>query len=392
MPKTSKPAQPDTAATAAAPAALTPSTAVTTAAHPAAPKPHPKVHISAKDRDYLTTNLALLLSAAVPVGEALNSLAETAVSKTFKYALQVMRRDIDDGTPLWKALEQSGMVGPQTLALVRLGEESGNMVKNLQVAARQEEKQRMFRSKVRSALLYPTFVLGLTAVVGLAISWFLLPRLSVTFAQLNVALPPITKVFIGIGNFLKRDGVWAVPAIFGVVITGLYILFGARPTRHIGNSLLFHIPGVSKMMYEVEVSRFGYLLGTLLDAGLSVTQALDLLQQATTSRRYQEFYRHLHDAFEDGYGFRNSLPMYKPAAKLLPPAVRQMVIASERSGSLPNTLQEVGKIYEEKADISTGNLETTLEPILLVIVWLGVMGVAVAVILPVYKLVGNLGA
>ena len=68
-----------------------------------------------------------------------------------------------------------------------------------------------------------------------------------------------------------------------------------------------------------------------------------------------------------------------------------MLIAGERSGSLPETLLSIGAIYEEKADVSTTNLEAILEPILLIIVWLGVMGVAVAVILPIYSLIGGLG-
>ncbi len=349
-----------------------------------------KYHIPAKDREYLISNLALLLKAAVPVGEALQSLQDSSNSRQLKATMEQMRRDTDDGVPLWKALERSGIAAEQTLALVRLGESSGKLVGNLEVAAKQEEKQRIFRSKVKSALLYPVFVLGLTAVVGLAVAWFLLPRLSATFSQLNLALPPITKFFIRIGLFLKNDGLWAMPTIFVVFGVAMYILFGAPKTKHLGNTILFHTPGVSKLLYEVEVARFGYLLGTLLEAGLSVTQALELLEHATTAQRYQKFYHYMHDSFDDGYGFRASLPKYKHSNLLLPPSVQQMIFASERSGSLPETLRDVGRIYEEKADISTQNLETTLEPILLVLVAGGVMGVAIAVILPIYKLVGGL--
>jgi type IV pilus assembly protein PilC len=347
-------------------------------------------HLPAKDREYLTTNLAQLLKAAVPIGEALQSLAETTKSKQFKRALQQMQQDIDDGLPLWKALDRSGVMSAETLALVRLGEEAGNMVENLEVAAKQEEKQRLFRAKVRSALLYPVFVLTLTAFVGLGVAWFLLPKLSVTFGQLHVQLPAISRIFINLGLFLKRDGIWAVPGCIMLILAGIYVLFAAPKTKHIGNTLLFHVPGIGRLLYEIETARFGYLLGTLLTAGLSVTQALELLEQSTDSRRYRRFYAYLGQSFEEGYGFKASFQKYKSTARFLPPSVQQMIIAGERSGTLPQTLLTVGTTYEAKADISTQNLEVILEPILLVIVALGVLGVAIAVILPIYKLVGGL--
>lgn len=348
-------------------------------------------HIRSKDREYFTSNLALLLKAGVAVGEAFESLKLSSKSKSLQRALVQMQQDVDDGLPLWKALQNSGIASSQTLALVQLGEESGNLTENLRVAASQEEKQRTFKSKIRSALMYPAFVIGITVVVGLGVAWFLLPKLADTFAQLKVSLPPISQVFLSFGRFLQADGIWAVPAIIVGLLVTIYVLFIAPPTKQIGQGLLRHVPGVGGLLGEVEISRFGYLLGTLLNAGLSVTQAIELLTRATDSRPYKKFYVHLRSSLDDGLSFKDSMPAYKHSDKLLPPAVQQMVMAGERSGALPETLQSIGNIYEAKADITTQNLEAVLEPILLVIVAAGVLGVAVAVILPIYSLVGNLG-
>lgn len=350
-----------------------------------------RYHISSKDREYFTGNLAILLQSGVSVSEGLTSLVQTSSANQFKLAIQQIQRDIDEGMALWKALDRSGIVSAQTLALVQLGEQSGNLVQNLMVAAKQEEKQRIFRSKVRSALIYPSFVLSLTAIIGLGVAWFLLPKLAETFNNLQVELPYISQLFIGFGVFLRDEGLWAVPVGVVVTLVIVYVLFFAPKTRVIGQNILFHTPGISRLMYEVEIARFGYLLGTLLNAGLSVMQALELLGRATTAVRYQALYAHLHDSFENGYSFRNSLPSYKRSQKLIPPAVQQMVIAGEQSGALPETLARVGEIYEEKADISTSNLEAMIEPLLLLVVWVGVIGVAVAVILPIYSLVGSAG-
>ena len=145
-------------------------------------------------------------------------------------------------------------------------------------------------------------------------------------------------------------------------------------------------------MREIEIARFGYLMGTLLQSGLAVTQALSLLASATSAPNYKKFYKHLYDSFDNGFSFKESIKQYKHADSLLPASLQQMVIAGELSGSLPETLQKIGDMYEEKSDLTTENLEVLLEPILLIIVWLGVMAVAVAVILPVYSLIGGLDA
>lgn len=351
--------------------------------------PH-KMHLSFSAREYFAANLALLLKSGVAIGDALDSLSTTTHSQSLKKALQQMQADIDAGYNLSRALERSGIASGQTLALVRLGESSGRLVENLELAAQQDEKRHTFHSKVRSALIYPAFVLSLTILVGLGVAWFLLPKLAATFSQLHVPLPFVSKVMIAFGVFLRDHGIVAVP--IGAAIVGAigYVLFGYGPTKFIGQSILFKIPGIGRLLREVEISQFGYLLGTLLNAGLSITQALNLLAEATSSYRYHTLYAYLSKTLDEGYSFKESLSRNKNSARLLPLAVQQMVIAGEKSGSLPAVLLTIGHSYEQKADITTANLEAIIEPVLLVVVWVGVMLVAVAVIVPIYSLVGGL--
>lgn len=352
-----------------------------------------KIHryrIRGKNKEFLTVNLALMIKAGVPLGEALHSLSETSRSSQIKKALHQMEQEINEGSPLHRALEHAGVASAQTLTLVRFGEQSGTLVQNLQVAAKQEEKQRAFRANVRSALFYPTFVLTLTVIIALGIAWFLLPRLSETFTRLDLELPLISKILLGFGLFLKDNGVWFVPALIGSGIILAYIIFFAPGTKRIGQVILFHLPGIGRLLKEVELARMGYLLGTLLGAGLSITQSFELLSNATTMHRYKKFYRSLGASFEEGYAFRSSLTRYRGLKRLMPPAVSQMIITGERSGSLVDTFLMIGDVYEEKAKTSTKNLEASIEPLLLVIIAAAVLLVAIGVILPIYSLVGGL--
>jgi type II secretory pathway component PulF len=141
---------------------------------------------------------------------------------------------------------------------------------------------------------------------------------------------------------------------------------------------------------EVEVARFGYLLGTLLEAGLPVTKAIDSLTGASEVIRYKKFHQHLHDAIDMGNSFEKSFALYKDIDKLVPQPIQQLIISGEQSGNLNKTLIKVGQVLEAKSDTTTKNLTIIMEPILLVIVWAGVVSVAFAVILPIYSLVGGL--
>ena len=343
-----------------------------------------------KEREYFTENLALLLQAAVPVGETLDSLSQGISSRSFKKAIITMKKDIEAGYNLADSLERSGIAGSQTLALVRMGEASGNLVENLKIAAEQERKHHVFVAKVRSAFIYPAFVIVLTIIVGLGVAWFLLPRLADTFSQLHVALPPISQALIGFGIFLREHGIVAVPVFLLAVIILGYILFAAPGTKNIGKKIMLHTPGVGRLIREVELAQFGYLLGTLMNAGLSVTEALQLLANTSTTLDYKKIYLSLADSIGNGYGFKDALTRSKKSERLIPVSVRQMIAAGERSGSLPEVLVTIGKTYEQKSDTTTQNLETIVEPILLVTVAGGVMLVAIAVILPIYSLIGGL--
>lgn len=343
-----------------------------------------------KDRDHFIENLSMLVLSGMAITSALASITRETKSPRMKQILEQMLFEIESGSPVWKSFDKTKMFKGYTISLIRIGEESGKFAENLKVVALEEEKDREFNSKVKSALMYPIFVLGLTGFVGIGISWFILPKLAKIFTDLKLTLPFITKVLIGFGVFLSKYGLFVVPLGLAVIGGIFYILFYNEKTRFMGEAITFSIPGIKTLMMEVEVARFGYLLGTLLDAGLPVTKAIDSLANATEVLRYRAFYNHLHDSIEEGNSFQKSFLAYKTIDKLIPQAIQQLVISGEQSGNLNKTLVKVGQVLEAKSDTTTKNLTIIMEPILLVIVWAGVVCVAFAVILPIYSLVGGM--
>lgn len=343
-----------------------------------------------KERDHFIENLSMLVLSGMPISGALASITKDTKSPKMKSILETIAFELDAGSPLWKSFDRTGLFKGYTISLIRIGEESGKFAENLKVVSLEQEKERGFQSKVKSALMYPAFVLFLTGFIGIGISWFILPKLAKIFGDLKLDLPLITKILLGFGVFLSKYGVFVVP--LGLLIIGLvvFVVFINDKTKFMGEGFLYAMPGIGTLMGEVEVARFGYLLGTLLEAGLPVTKAIDSLASASEAIRYKAFYLYLRDSIDMGNSFQKSFEGYKKIDKLIPPAMQQLVFSGEQSGNLNKTLLKIGQVLEEKSDTTTKNLTIIMEPILLVIVWVGVVAVAFAVILPIYSLVGNI--
>lgn len=342
-----------------------------------------------KEREYFVENLSLLISGGLPIMVALDAISLEMRSHTMKDIIANIKINIESGFSLWKSLEISNLLPPHSISLIKLGEESGKLTENLKLVSIEQEKDRVFKSKLSSAMMYPVFVLSLTLIIGLGIAWFILPKLAVVFSQLKVKLPFITEVLIKTGEFLGKNGNIVVPAGILVLFLLIFFVFNFSKTKFIGQFLLFSSPGIKNLIREIELARFGYLLGTLLSAGLPINRALWSLASATEISPYRKLFNHLHNSVEDGNSLQKSLASFKNIRRLIPTPIQQLIVAGEHSGTLSSTLLRIGQSFESKADLSTKNLTVILEPILLVIVWLGVVAVALAVILPIYNLIGG---
>jgi len=133
-------------------------------------------------------------------------------------------------------------------------------------------------------------------------------------------------------------------------------------------------------------------LGTLLEAGLPIDEAMEALKKSTVFRNYKKFYTYMKDRIVEGETFYFVFSEYHASRSLIPGPIQQMITTAEMSASLPGTLKDVGVNYELKTETTTKNLSVILEPVLLIIVWLGVVFLALAVILPIYGLIGGISS
>jgi len=342
------------------------------------------------NKSYLIENLATLVEAGINIPEALSIVSSGIKNKSFKSVVDGIKESVDSGFSLWQSFEKTGIFSKRDISLIMIGEDSGHLVENLNILSLQHQKEKFFRYKVYSALMYPSLVLFLVLVIGTGMSWFLLPRLALVFVQLDAKLPTITKIMISVGNFFGNYGLFFFPLLFIFLFLFFYIIFVYKKTKVIGQKFLFNFFSTRKLILEAELSRFGYVLGTLLNAGFSIDESLRLMNQASTLPFYGDFYLYLSESVSDGISLKDSFNSFSGSQKLIPSSVQEMIFVGERSGKLPEILLKIGKNYEEKLDITTRNLSAVLEPVLLIAVWLGVVFLALSIILPVYNLISNI--
>ncbi len=343
-----------------------------------------------EDRENFIENLLMLLTAGMDVLSAIKAVREETVRRRMIKFIDYLVAEIESGSSLYQAFAGTGLVNNQALALINLGERSGRLIDNLKVVALQQQKNRSFQSNIKSAMMYPLVVLTVASVVGVGVTVFIIPKFAKVFSSLHVELPLVTRIMINVGNFVTAYGLIVVPGVFLALVALIYFFFFFRFTKFIGQNLLLYLPGSGRLVRQAEVARFGFIFGTLLNAGLPIVEALDALVESVNYAPYKRFYRRLSADIEEGKSLRRSFESMKKANILIPSTVKQLIIAGEQSGNLADTLVKVGAIYEVKMEMTSKNISVILEPFLLLMVGLVVLAVAIAVILPIYSLVGSL--
>jgi len=336
-------------------------------------------------------NLGELLSSGLNIYEALESILTEVTSSRMKRVVEGIRDDIKEGSSLADSLEKRRVLGANTLYFIKIGEQSGRLVENLRILIVQNEKELLFKSKINSALMYASIVVFLTVAISTAVSWYVLPKIADVYTGLSADLPFLTRALIFLGIFLAKYGYIIIPLFFSFGAIIFYFLFSFPKTRIVGHLILFHIPLINKLIKETEISRMGYTLNAMLSGGLPLSYALRALPGTTTFNNYKNFYLYLSKKIEEGHSFQESMSLYKNTNKIIPMSVRQMIAAAEKSGTLSTTFFRIGKTYEDRLEVTSRNLPIILEPILLIIIGIGVAIFVLGTMLPIYNLSNIIG-
>jgi type II secretory pathway component PulF len=241
------------------------------------------------EKDYFIENLSLLISSGLGITAALLAIKPGLKKRRMIKLVDTLHDRVTSGIPLWKAFEQTRFFPPRVIAIIKAGEDSGRLPEHLNLVSIQQHKEQIFASRVRSALLYPSIILLVALVVGIGSAWYTLPKLTSVLKDSGGALPLATRIIITAGSFLGHQGIWAIP-LFAIVLFGIiFLLFIYNKTKLIGEYIILGLPGVNKLVQGVEVARFGFIFGAMLQAGIPITDALESVREGTGFVVYKKF-------------------------------------------------------------------------------------------------------
>ncbi len=329
-----------------------------------------------------TRSLSDLLEAGMPLLRALELLSKQKLSPAFKQIISQMASEIKNGSSLSSALKgHPAVFNKLYVNMVKSAEASSNLPATLARLGQNLEQDLHVRARVKSALLYPCIILivGITTVFVLLT--FVLPRLTVLFDDFGADLPLLTKMVMGLSGFLSHFW-WAILMIVGVLVFYAKQWSSTDQGRRQVSSSLLRLPIISDFLRDVEISRFALTLGTLLEAGVPITSALEACVGVTDNAVYTREIEIVAQKVHTGISLSQALK----AGKVFPELAVNLVMVGEETGKLEQSLYKLAQISEQNSREITENFMTVLGPIILVVI-VGIVGILIAaMLLPLLKM------
>ena len=329
---------------------------------------------------------ATLIDSGVAISRALFLLARNAKNPSFAKVLRGVTSDIEAGVSLSAALEKHNSVFPSIYTdMVAAGEMSGALPEVLNRLATYLENDKSIRAKVKSAFIYPAVVSVVAVAVVFLMLLLVIPRFIPLFDGMGVALPLPTRVLISLSQLLQEYW-WAIP--ISLVALVLFVKFYGKTTsgKRLFDRIKLNLPIVGDIVTKAAVARFCRTLETLQRSGVPLVQSLTIVGKASGNVVIQEAVEAAITNLERGEGI--SAPLEK--TKVFPFLVTQMLSIGEETGDLERILSKIADFYEEEVNTAVRGMTALIEPVITVVIGVLVGFIALAIIAPMYELMGNM--
>jgi len=339
--------------------------------------------IKPKDLAIFTRQLATMMKAGVPLLQSFDIVGRGNANASVTKLLNDIRTDVETGTSLSAAFRKFPMYFDNLYCnLVEAGEAAGILEQLLDRLAVYMEKTEAIKSKIKSALMYPTAVIVVAFVVVTIIMIFVIPTFKSVFTSFGADLPAPTLLVIAISEFFVKY--WWL--IFGVIGGGAYFFFQAwrrsEKMQMFMDRLLLKVPIFGVLVEKSVIARWTRTLSTMFAAGVPLVEALDSVGGASGNMLYAQATEKIQQEVSTG----TSLTVAMGNANLFPTMVLQMCAIGEESGSLDHMLGKAADFYEAEVDDMVAGLSSLMEPIIIVFLGTIIGGIVVSMYLPIFKL------
>jgi type IV pilus assembly protein PilC len=339
--------------------------------------------ISEYDKILFARNLGAMLAAGLPLARALSVIERQTKNPKMSSVVSSVSSDVRRGDTLHAGFAKFPNVFSRLfVAMVRAGEEGGDLPQSLAVVSDQMERMYDLKKKIRSALIYPCIILVAIFGIGIVMMIEVVPTLAQTFAESKATLPASTQFVIALSNFLVQYTFLSIGIIVGSVVL-LYVGIRTPWGRRLSDFVFLHTPLIGGVVREVNAARTSRTLASLLSSGVDVLTGLEIVEEVVQNSYFQKV---IHDAAQ-GVGSGEALSAaFIRREDLYPAFVGEMMAVGEETGQVAEMLKRLAIFYEEEVDRRTKDMSTIIEPFLMLLIGGAVGFFAVAMITPIYSL------
>ncbi len=338
-----------------------------------------------------TRQLSTMISAGVPLARSLATLGSDCESPALKAAIAGIVKDVEGGTPLGDAFGKYPHIFSEVYVnMVRAGEEGGILDEILKRLALQVELDASIRKKIKSAMAYPSVLMVVTVVAFFGIMLVIMPKISAILTDLggpNAKLPPYTQILLDMSSFMTHNIIFIAIILIGLIFSVIRYIRTPKGKYNF-HLLLIKTPVVKNIVIKMAVARFSRTFASLMSAGVSVLDALEVTGGAIGNKVFEKELR------EAANQVRNGKQLSEPISKskIWPPIVSQMLAVGEETGEIDTVLIKVADFYEEEVSTLIDGLASVIEPIMIVILGGAVGLIAASVMGPIASLSKNIGS
>ncbi len=340
-----------------------------------------------RDVTLFSRQFATVINAGLPVVQSLAILQRQSEKEGFENALKKVREDVETGIPLSDAIAKfPGIFDKLYVYLVKAGEASGNLDGILERVAAYLEKQAELRGKIRTALTYPTVVL----VIAIGVTFFLLtgvvPQFATILQQLGGEMPVITRILIGVSDFLQGYW-WTMVLAIVLAIVGIRVWRRNEGGRRATDRLLLRMPVFGTLLQKTAIANFASTFGLLLRSGVNIVEALDITKGTARNAIVEDILEEAKDAVQRGEQISVTLVKHPV---VFPPLVASMTAIGEETGAVDAMMQKVSDFYEREVDEAVATLTAALEPMMIVFLGVIVGFIVAGMFVPMFSIIGQL--
>jgi len=344
------------------------------------------LRVSRRDLVLFTRQLATMISAGLPIVGALQVLEDQSANRRLRGIIKTVRLGIERGGSLSGEIERHPEAFfPFYVNTVRAGEVSGVLDTTLNYLADFLERELDLVQKVRTAATYPLIVLGFTMMVAVAAVAFILPMFVRVFASFRIALPAVTVVMLRASQIL-RGSWWLILAALGAAAIGGALARRTERGQYLMDAFFLRAPILGPIVLRLAFSRFGRSMAVVIRSGVPLLEGLTAVAGALGNRVVGAAVQAARERMRVGMSMAEALAR----SPLIPAMVVQMVRVGEESGAMEEVLNKVADYYEREVDNTVKRFASVVEPVLISAVGGVVLVVALAVLLPIWSLIGNI--